>query len=157
MKCRRSNGSRGSRLRGLSASASRQTPVSSTRQAQELAPLLIASATSDSGSVLRIDGQTEGAIRYSGRVFVGPHGQVLGDIHAAEIFVEGSISGNVQATETLRIAASATIVGDMHCPRIAVMRGAQLRGNITMRAGLTPPSDLDESAVDTLLSGGRSA
>jgi cytoskeletal protein CcmA (bactofilin family) len=73
------------------------------------------------------------------------------------VFVEGAISGNVHATETLRIAASATIVGDLQSPRVAVARGAQLRGNITMRPGLTPPSDLDELAVDALLAGGRRA
>jgi len=110
-----------------------------------------------SASLLRIDGHTEGAIHHSGTVSVGPQGTVIGEVCAAKVFVEGAISGNVHATETLRIAASATIVGDMHSPRVAVARGAQLRGNITMRPSLPAPSDLDELAVDTLLAGGQRA
>ena len=71
--------------------------------------------------------------------------------------VEGAISGDIHAAETLRIASTATIVGDMYSPRVAVARGAQLRGNITMRPALLPPSDLDDGSVDILLSGGRQA
>ena len=51
-----------------------------------------------------------------------------GDLHAAAIVVEGAVTGNVHAALALRIAASATVVGDMYAPRIAVARGAQLRG-----------------------------
>ncbi len=151
MKCRRKNTSRGSRLRGSGSGATPQTPVSSAPGPQQHTPLC-ADATG-SVSVLRIDAHTEGSIQYSGAVAVGPNGYVIGDIYAAEIFVEGSISGNVCATRTLRVAGSAKIVGDMQSPRVAVARGAQLRGNIATQGGLGPPSNLDDSAVNALLSG----
>ena len=157
MKCRRNKNSSGSRLRGGRASATRPTPVTGGQGGPVVAHVLPASELAGSVSVLRIDGHTEGSIHHSGTVAVGPQGAVIGDIYAAMVFVEGAISGNVHATETLRIAASATIVGDLQSPRVAVARGAQLRGNITMRPSLTPPSDLDELAVDALLAGGRRA
>jgi len=115
------------------------------------------SLPANSASVLRIDGQTEGSVNYAGTVSVGKQGAVLGDIYATAVFVEGAISGDVHAAETLHIASTATIVGDMYSPRVAVARGAQLRGNITMRPALLPPSDLDDGTVDILLSGGRLA
>ena len=102
-------------------------------------------------SELRIDGHTEGSIHYSGTVIVGPHGVVTGGIHATVILVEGEITGDLNAEETLRIASSARIVGDLRSPRVAVARGAQLRGKITMRRGSMPASDLDDLAVEFLL------
>jgi cytoskeletal protein CcmA (bactofilin family) len=107
-------------------------------------------------SILRIDGTTEGSILYSGAVEVSPNGHVTGDIQAAEIFVEGSVHGNIRATVSLRVASSAKIFGDLQSPRVAVERGAQLRGNIATR-NVSPSSDLDDSAVDTLLSGAGAA
>jgi cytoskeletal protein CcmA (bactofilin family) len=107
--------------------------------------------------VLRIDGRCEGPIHHTATVTIGPHGAVAGAICAAVILVEGEISGNLTATKLLRVAASAKVVGDLCAPRIAVARGARLRGRITMRQGLKPPSDLDESAVDSLLSGAQTA
>ncbi len=106
-----------------------------------------------SGSVLRINGLTEGSIHHAGAVAIGPQGAVLGDVYAADVFVEGAVNGNIHATQTLRIACSAKVVGDMESPRVAVARGAQLRGNIAMGSTSTPPSDLDERAVDALLAG----
>jgi cytoskeletal protein CcmA (bactofilin family) len=108
-------------------------------------------------TVLRIDGHAEKSIRHGGTVSIGPHGAVVGNIDALAVIVEGAVKGDIHAAQTLQIRASATIVGDLYTPRIAVARGAQLRGNIRMQPELTPPSDLDEPAVDTLLNGRRRA
>lgn len=157
MKCRRSRTSRGARLRSPKTNASPPTPVTAEHRGPALARGSTASEMHNSASVLRIEGLTEGSIHHAGAVAIGPHGAVIGDIYAAEVFVEGAISGNIHATQTLRIACSAKVVGDMESPRLAVARGAQLRGNIATGSRSTPPSDLDERAVDTLLAGGRLA
>jgi cytoskeletal protein CcmA (bactofilin family) len=157
MKCRRNKASRGARLRSARANASPPAPVTDGHRGPTLANTPHESETDNSASVLRIDGLTEGSIHHGGAVAIGPHGAVIGDIYAAEIFVEGAISGNIHATQTLRIACTAKVVGDMQSPRLAVARGAQLRGNIATGSHSTPPSDLDERAVDTLLAGGRLA
>ena len=157
MKCRRNKNSSGSRLRVDSARGTRPIPVTGEIGGPAAVRKGPGSEREGSAPVLRIDGHIERSIHHSGTVAVGPHAHLVGDIHASVVFVEGAISGNVRATESLHIAASATIVGDLHTPRVAVARGAQLRGNITMRPSLTPPSDLDALAVDTLLAGGRRA
>ncbi len=153
MKCRRNKSSRGARLRGLGSGP--PVRVDSVNAAAELAPPPGVKVGAE--SVLRIDGQTKGPIQYAGAVSVGPNGQVSGNVSAVEIFVEGVISGNVRASRSLRVAAGARIVGDMYSPRVSVARGAQLRGNIATRGGAGAASNLDDSAVDTMLSGGRLA
>jgi cytoskeletal protein CcmA (bactofilin family) len=107
--------------------------------------------------VLLINGQAEGCIHYSGTVSVGPNGSVVGDVYATAVVVEGAITGDIHATQALRIAATATLIGDMHAPRIAVARGARLCGKITMRPAQPAPSDLDDLGVDSLLSADRLA
>jgi Polymer-forming cytoskeletal len=157
MKCRRSKASRGARLRSPRANASPPAPVTAEHRGPALANRPPASEMANCTSVLRIDGLTEGSIHHAGAVAIGPHGAVIGDVYAADVFVEGAVSGNIHATQTLRIACSAKVVGDMESPRLAVARGAQLRGNIATGSRSIPPSDLDERAVDTLLAGGRLA
>jgi predicted acyltransferase (DUF342 family) len=153
MKCRRNKNSPGARLRRSSHGT--PVPVDSANAAKEITPPAAMQVGSE--SVLRIDGHTKGPIHYAGAVSVGPNGQVSGNLSAVEIFVEGAINGNVRASRSLRIAASAKIVGDMESPRVSVARGAQLRGSIATRGGLGPASDLDDCAVDAMLSGGRRA
>ncbi len=157
MKCRRSKASRGARLRGPRPDARPPTPLTHEHRGPALVNSSLVSEMLSPASVLRIDGLTEGTIHHAGAVAIGPHGSVVGDVYAAEVFVEGAISGNVHATQSLRIACSATVVGDMESPRVAVARGATLRGTIAMGACSTPPSDLDGRGVDTLLTGGRLA
>ena len=154
MKCRRSKSSPGSRLRGTSTNPGRAAAITARRHpARALEPSSGEGQGTAPPSELRIDGHTEGSIHYFGTVVVGLHGVVTGDIHATVILVEGEICGDLNAEETLRIAASARIVGDMQAPRVAVARGAQLRGKITMPRGPMPASVLDDLAVESLLAG----
>lgn len=144
MKCRRSKLSRGARLRGSVAGAA---PLRSTTEPRHLAKTPEAPSAE-----LRIDGPTEGSIHYAGTVVVGPTGAVTGEIRARTIVVEGEISGDLYAEETLRISASARITGHVQAPRVALTRGAQLRGKITMRRESGQETALDGIAADQVLS-----
>ena len=157
MKCRRNSASRGSALRGPRAKPAPKlaTPGNPSRPAAAAAPIIGKDA--DGSAVLRIDERRTGPIQHPGIVSIGPQGALTGDIDAREIYVEGAITGNVSAAKIIRVAASARIVGDLCAPRIAVARGAELQGGITMRQPLGPPTDLDDAAVDTLLSNTQSA
>jgi cytoskeletal protein CcmA (bactofilin family) len=130
--------------------------LAAARRHQSAAPVTTPAASPSAAlPELRIDGRTEGSIQYSGTVTVGPNGAVIGDICATVICVEGAITGNVYAEDALRVAASATIIGDLQASRVAVARGAQLRGNIAMRRGLRPAPDLDDQGVEALLTRSR--
>ena len=137
MKCRRSKGSRGARLRGSPA------PPHTTVKAAAAAP-----------GLLRIDGTAKGAIDHTGTVIVGRSAAVSGNLSATIIIVEGQVEGDLRATQALRIMASARIVGDLCAPRVAVAKGSQLRGRITtQRPSASSPSELDDRAVAELLAG----
>jgi len=157
MKCRRSKTSRGARLRELAAAKLRKTASATKRHADAASgrePAGTAHAPANA-SELRIDGATHGAITYEGTVVVGPRGEVKGGITATAIVIEGRVQGDLQATQTLRIAASGSVVGDLSSPRVAVARGARIQGRISTRGGRPTANgaELDEHRVAELLAG----
>jgi cytoskeletal protein CcmA (bactofilin family) len=87
-----------------------------------------------SGSAdLHIEGEAQGQIRLSGgRVSVGPSGNVQADIDAREISIEGSLQGNLKASESVRLGPSSKVQGSVIAPRIGIEDGARLRGKVEM-------------------------
>ena len=154
MKCRRSKNSPGAKLRGSNAKAIRTAHPASRRHGGEAPELPAATGTAAAPTAeLRIEGQSEGSVRYAGTVVVGPHGSVKGDIHATAIVVDGEVTGDLCATTSLRIGPTARVTGDLQAPRVGVARGARLRGSINTRGALPPAADLDDQAVNQVLSG----
>jgi cytoskeletal protein CcmA (bactofilin family) len=50
------------------------------------------------------------------------------------------MSGNVDASERVKIAGSAVVTGDIRAPRVVIEDGARFRGSIEMEVPL--PDDL---------------
>lgn len=87
------------------------------------------SGTSD----LYIDGQAQGKIRFpQAQVTVGPNGRVEADIEAREIEIHGTVSGNLKASERIRLGASSRVQGTLQTPRLGIEDGAKLRGKVNM-------------------------
>src|SRR3954469_7843550 len=57
------------------------------------------------GSELVIDGEVEGNITSNGSLIVGTHATVVGDIRAGYVTIQGSVEGNVLATERCALEA----------------------------------------------------
>lgn len=91
------------------------------------------SGTSD----LHIEGEANGKIQLvGGRVTVGPNGNVHADVDAREIVVEGSLQGNLKASESVHLGPASQVQGSVITPRIGIEDGARLRGKVEMlRAG----------------------
>lgn len=82
---------------------------------------------------LHIDGEAHGKIRLiGGRVSVGPKGSVQADVDAREIVVEGSVRGNLKASDSVRLGSSSRVQGSMITPRIGIEDGARLSGKVEM-------------------------
>jgi cytoskeletal protein CcmA (bactofilin family) len=109
----------------------------------------------DAGGNLRVDTVT-GPITHDHDVIVGSKGMVFGKIRAKSIVVDGTVNGDLYATESILVNTTATIHGDLHAPRIGVLTGAQLRGRIVMRHRPDHAKELDDAAVHRLLAGIRS-
>jgi cytoskeletal protein CcmA (bactofilin family) len=68
---------------------------------------------------------------------------VQADIEAREIFVNGSVLGNLIASDRVQLGPSGSVQGSVTTPRIGIDDGARLRGNVeTARAGESKPTDL---------------
>ena len=85
------------------------------------------------GSELVIDGEVEGNITSSGRLTIGTHAIVMGDIQAGFVTIQGSVEGNVRATERCALEAGASLQGDIESPRLAVDENASFVGSATVR------------------------
>ena len=81
------------------------------------------------GSELVVDGEIEGNIISTGKLIVGTHAMVVGDIQAGFVTIHGSVEGNVLATERCALEAGANLHGDVESPRLAVDENASLVGS----------------------------
>ena len=95
---------------------------------------LLSRGVSIKGSVkflneLRIDGEVEGRIDSPGKLSIGEHAQVKGEIKAKSVTVRGTIEGNILATERCELAAGCTLRGDIEAPRLVVDENAAFVGS----------------------------
>jgi len=92
---------------------------------------------------LELEGRVIGEIRAGADphavVRVLPGGQVLGSIWSPIVVVNGEVSGNVQSSEHVELAAAAVVHGDVQYSLIEMTRGAQVNGRLVYRA--SPPVD----------------
>ena len=95
-----------------------------------------------------IDGCIEGNL-YSedpeSTLIVGEKGHVIGDAHAANIFSNGRIDGNVMATNKVELHPKARINGDLHYQLLEMAVGAGVNGKL-MHQEL---NDAVEAAIDS--------
>ncbi|MDQ3169388.1 MAG: polymer-forming cytoskeletal protein, partial [Acidobacteriota bacterium] len=84
---------------------------------------------------LTISGRVEGKIEVRDHVVrVGRDAQVNAEINARAVIVEGTVTGNVNATERIELLENGSVEGDISAPKIAMAEGAQFRGKIDMAA-----------------------
>lgn len=80
---------------------------------------------------LRIDGELEGRIILpKSNVIIGPSGKVRADVQAKSIVIEGSIRGNLKASEKIDIRKTGTLEGDIVTVGISIEEGAMFRGSV---------------------------
>jgi cytoskeletal protein CcmA (bactofilin family) len=58
--------------------------------------------------------------------------EVEGDIEAGDVFISGSLKGNVRAAGRVVMDASADVKGDIVAARISIQDGARFKGSILM-------------------------
>ena len=99
------------------------------------------------GEDLLIDGQFEGNINLDDHCLtVGTEGRVKAEIHARQVVILGSITGNLTAREKIEIRRTGHVVGDLVAATVAIEEGAYFKGSIDIAredgpgaaAGATP-------------------
>jgi cytoskeletal protein CcmA (bactofilin family) len=100
-------------------------------------------------SDLIVEGETNGKIYLSGaRVTVAKSGRVQADIEGLEINIEGTVQGNLKASDRIRLGAASNVQGSLITPRFAIEDGARLRGKVEMsRPGETASNAANQNKV----------
>lgn len=151
--------------RSLGDDGSRETH--SHRQLSVLGQSLVFKGELTAEEDLLIQGRVEGSIKHNAQsLTVGAHGDVKADIKGRHIIIQGKVQGDVFATESVVVEASARMRGKIVAPRVGLKEGAKFKGSIDMdvdpeapaketksksgkAAGGTP--ELSESGVDEVL------
>jgi len=112
---------------------------------------------------LILQGRVEGSIHHTQSLTVGIDGVVIGDTHARSIVVEGTVEGDLYASVSVLVMASAKVRGNIAAPRVGITEGAMFNGSVDMTSthaaarsetthrgsGSTP--NLSETSVEKIL------
>jgi cytoskeletal protein CcmA (bactofilin family) len=82
--------------------------------------------------VVRIEGRVKGAVRVGQQVLVAAGAVIEGDLHTQEAVIAGQVSGGINARERVELQATAVVAGDILTPRIAIVEGAKVSGEVKM-------------------------
>jgi cytoskeletal protein CcmA (bactofilin family) len=84
-------------------------------------------------AMLRIDGHLTGrVVSESGTLIVGSTGRVDANVSVAAAMINGTINGDIVATERLELGRTAHVVGNIQTPRLIMDDGAILEGGCSM-------------------------
>lgn len=84
-------------------------------------------------AMLRVDGHLIGTVTSeAGTLIIGTNGQVDANVSVAAAMINGSVNGDVIATEKLQLGRTARVMGNIHSPRLIVEEGAILEGSCSM-------------------------
>lgn len=84
-----------------------------------------------SGTV-RIDGSLDGEIHTEGGLIVGPEAVITAKIAAGSVVSEGTITGDIHASERIRLLAPAVIHGSLKSPMLSIEEGVHMNGTLEM-------------------------
>jgi cytoskeletal protein CcmA (bactofilin family) len=94
--------------------------------------------------VVRIEGRIRGTVRAAAQVLVAAGAVIEGDLHTQEAVVAGQVSGAIHARDRVELQGTAVVTGDIVTPRIAIVEGARVSGEVKM-----DPAGVPESVTDS--------
>lgn len=104
---------------------------------QEEKATVIGESTFVTGSLsgdedLTVLGRVEGSISLSQTLFVAESGTVKADVVVDDAVISGIVVGNVTATNSVQVTETGRLLGDLRAPRIMIVAGARVRGQVDM-------------------------
>jgi cytoskeletal protein CcmA (bactofilin family) len=82
--------------------------------------------------VVRVEGRVRGTVRVGAQVLVAQGAVIEGDLHTHEAVIAGQVSGAIHARERVELQATALVAGDILTPRISIIEGAKVTGEVKM-------------------------
>lgn len=84
-------------------------------------------------AMLRVDGHLIGTVASAtGTLIVGTNGQVDANVSVAAAMINGTVNGDIVATEKLQLGRTARVMGNIQSPKLIVEEGAILEGSCSM-------------------------
>lgn len=87
-----------------------------------------------------VEGIVHGKLKTDHNVRIGEQARVQAHITAANATIAGEVRGNIKVKDTLELASTAKIFGDIETKVVSVAAGAVVNGKLTMTKDL--PADL---------------
>jgi cytoskeletal protein CcmA (bactofilin family) len=78
---------------------------------------------------LRINGNVTGELIITGNVIIGDSSIIQGNIKAENVYVAGTVNGNITASGQLQLTSTAKIIGDVDVKNIIIDEGAVFEGH----------------------------
>jgi cytoskeletal protein CcmA (bactofilin family) len=90
---------------------------------------------------LLVEGRVEGKIDLrQNAVTVGAKGQLVAEVHARLLLIDGEVEGNLTAEEQVVLRKSGRVKGDIVSPRVTIEDGARFKGSIDMEPKTARPA-----------------
>ena len=80
----------------------------------------------------RILGRFEGTIRSKGQVEVADKATCKAVVEAGTVQVDGTVEGNITATDRVQLNATARVTGDLVAAKLIVTEGASFTGHVSV-------------------------
>jgi len=107
------------------------TPNVRTRKTSVIGPTLKIKGELSANEDLIIEGVIEGTIAHQDKnLTVGKEGRVTADIDARTVEVYGWVDGDIRGEDSVKLAKSADVKGNIRCARIIMEDGAQFTGSV---------------------------
>lgn len=81
---------------------------------------------------LKVDGKLNGDLKVNGEVFIGNSALVIGNICANEVYLSGTVEGNIIAEGGLKILSTAKLLGDIQVGSFISEKGGLFIGKCSM-------------------------
>jgi cytoskeletal protein CcmA (bactofilin family) len=92
---------------------------------------------------LHIDGQVKGNVIANedteSVLTVSEHGRIEGDVRVPNVYLNGSVTGDVRCEERIELAAKARVNGDVYYNLIEMVMGAEVNGSLLHQTDTSSP------------------
>jgi len=79
-----------------------------------------------------VKGSVAGSVHTSRHLSVEPGAKIMANVRAGSAAIAGEVRGNIKIKDTLELASTARVVGDIEATMIKIDLGALLFGKVTM-------------------------
>ncbi len=92
----------------------------------------------ESNGDIRIDGKVLGTLRSTGKIVLGQHGIIEGDIYCKQADLSGQVKGKIVVDELTSMKSTSNIEGELNTKQLYIEIGAKFNGKCEMSSTEAP-------------------